>query len=68
MAQVGDSEIGSVRLDGKLILVVDDDAPVGESIAAFLERLGAEVSVCIDPSEALEIIEEDPRPLVADCV
>ena len=60
MAQVGDSEIGSVRLDGKLILVVDDDAPVGESIAAFLERLGAEVSVCIDPREALEIIEEDP--------
>lgn len=60
MAQVGDSEIGSVRLDGKLILVVDDDAPVGESIAAFLERLGAEVSVCIDPREALEIVEEDP--------
>ncbi|CUH77694.1 Blue-light-activated protein [Tritonibacter multivorans] len=60
MAQVGDSEIGSVRLDKKLILVVDDDAPVGESIAAYLERLGAEVSVCIDPKEALEIIKEDP--------
>ena len=60
MAPIGDSEIGSVRLDGKLILVVDDDAPVGESIAAFLERLGAEVSVCIDPCEALEIVEDNP--------
>lgn len=60
VTRISDEDIGSVRLDGQLILLVDDDAQVAESIAAFLERLGAEVSICLHPDEALEAIKEDP--------
>jgi len=60
LTRISDQDIGSVRLDGQLVLLVDDDAPVADSIAAFLERLGAEVSICLHPDEALAAIEEDP--------
>ncbi len=60
LTRISEQDIGSVRLDGQLVLLVDDDAQVAESIAAFLERLGAEVSICLHPDEALEAIEEDP--------
>lgn len=60
ITRLSNDDIGSVRLDGHLVLLVDDDAPVAESIAAFLERLGAEVSICLHPDEALAAIEEDP--------
>ncbi|KUP90679.1 PAS domain-containing hybrid sensor histidine kinase/response regulator [Tritonibacter horizontis] len=60
VARASEEDIGTVRLDGQLVLLVDDDAQVAESIAAFLERLGAEVSICLHPDEALAAIEEDP--------
>jgi PAS domain S-box-containing protein len=58
---VGSTEdVGTVRLDGKLILLVDDDADVATVISTYLERLGAEVAVCNDPELALEVLEEEP--------
>lgn len=60
LSALDDSEIGNVRLDEHLILLVDDDLQVAESIAAYLERLGAEVAICERPDEALETVREDP--------
>lgn len=48
------------RLDGCPIIIVDDDGPVAEIMAAALERAGAETAICTDPRDAIEAIREDP--------
>lgn len=52
---------GPARLDGLAVLVVDDAAPVLQTLAEILERAGAEVGACEDPADALEAIAEDPE-------
>ncbi|MGV6840352.1 MAG: ATP-binding protein, partial [Planktomarina sp.] len=49
-----------VSLKGQMVLVVDDDEAVTDIMQTYLERLGAEVAVCHDPSVALEVLTEDP--------
>jgi len=48
------------RLDGRAILVVDDDEDVLAVLAALLEHAGAEVAPCSDPRDALEAVQDDP--------
>ena len=52
-------------LAGVAIVVVDDDPNVGEVIAQFLEGQGAEVTHCLDPRDALDVIIEAPDALGA---
>jgi PAS domain S-box-containing protein len=47
-------------LVGKTVLVVDDNPAVVDTIAAMLEQVGAEVGPCLDPTDALAVIHEDP--------
>ncbi|MEM1344948.1 MAG: PAS domain-containing protein [Pseudomonadota bacterium] len=47
-------------LQGRLVLICDDQAEVGEGLAAILERAGAETAVCTAPEDALAAITEDP--------
>ena len=58
LAQPGSNQ--SLDLTGLSVLVVDDEAEVAEVVQSYLEAFGAEVSVCIDPKDALEAIVEDP--------
>lgn len=50
-----------VDLTGTTVLLVDDEPAVAEVIGSYLERHGAEVSVCAAPEIALESITEDPH-------
>ena len=50
----------SSDLEGRTIIVVDDDINVAEVISSYLEACGAEVAICVDPRDALEAIEDDP--------
>lgn len=50
----------ATRLDGRLVLVVDDMPEIVQVIAATLERAGAEVAPCLDPADALEAVRDDP--------
>lgn len=52
-------------LQGKAILVLDDQCEVAEVIASYLETCGAEVSVLTDPRLAVETILEDPQDWAA---
>jgi PAS domain S-box-containing protein len=54
-----------VDLSGMTLIVVDDDPLVGEVTANYLESQGAEASHCLDPRDALEIVEEAPEALSA---
>lgn len=59
-----EAETGGVgltgRLDGRTVLVVDDQPEVLDVLTAFLESAGAEVAPCLDPEDALEALREDP--------
>lgn len=48
------------RLDGRSILVVDDQESVLEVLTTFLEKAGAEVAPSSEPEEVLEALQEDP--------
>jgi PAS domain S-box-containing protein len=50
----------SGRLDGRSILVVDDQEDVLAILAAFLEQAGAEVAPATDPRDVIEALREDP--------
>ncbi len=50
----------SGRLDGRAVLVVDDDHDVLATHVAILEAAGAEVAPSTDPADALEALVEDP--------
>jgi CheY-like chemotaxis protein len=59
--------MGSGRLAGLRVLVVDDDADGVELLAAMLQRDGADVVSARSASEALEaIVERHPDVLVSD--
>jgi len=49
------------RLDGRSILVLDDQEDVLAVISAFLENAGAEVAPSSEPSDILEALREDPE-------
>jgi len=47
-------------LQGRVVVIVDDDPQVGEVMARYLEAHGAEVALVEDAHDALEAIEDDP--------
>jgi DNA-binding NtrC family response regulator len=49
---------------GSRVLIVDDEPIVCERLGAELERLGLEVATCLDSTEALRRISEEPFQLV----
>ena len=51
---------GAHDLKGMTIVVADDDENVAGVLASYLEKMGAEVSVCTDPVDAAEAIEDSP--------
>lgn len=46
-------------LEGKMVLVVDDNQPVLETLTHMLEEAGAEVGPCLNPWDAVEALGED---------
>ena len=48
------------RLDGQMILVVDDQPEVLDVITAYLEAAGAEVAATTDPFDILDALREEP--------
>ncbi|WP_196774367.1 PAS domain-containing protein [Rhodovulum sp. MB263] len=51
----------SGRLDGHMVLVIDDNPDVLRVISGILETAGAEVATCTMAEDALEAVCEDPR-------
>ncbi len=47
-------------LTNMTIIIADDDENVANVLAGYLEQMGAEVSVCVDPIDAAEAIEDNP--------
>ncbi|WP_084440127.1 PAS domain S-box protein [Erythrobacter dokdonensis] len=47
-------------LAGKTVLVVDDNPTVADTLEAMLEEVGAEVGPCIDPQDAIAVLQDDP--------
>ena len=48
------------RLDGRTVLVVDDQPEVLAVLTAFLEAAGAEVAPSTDPADVVEALRDDP--------
>lgn len=48
------------RLDGRMVLVVDDQPEVLDVITAYLEAAGAEVAASTDPRDILDALRDDP--------
>ncbi len=53
-----------MRLEGRRILIVDDDPEVRASIDQALQAEGALTQTCGDGNQAVRICEEDPPELV----
>ena len=53
---------GSGELDGRQLLVVDDEPPMRTALKRALELGGFEVALAADGSEGLESAAGDPRP------
>ncbi|MBZ5789139.1 response regulator [Burkholderia contaminans] len=57
----------TVALDGRRVLVVDDDATSRASLAAALETMGAQVSTAQSGHDALDVVEQDaPNVVLSD--
>lgn len=54
----------AVRLPGRTILVVDDEEQVRTALSRLLEREGYTVTAAEGPSEALEVLRQQPIKLV----
>ena len=48
------------RLDGRMILVCDDQPEVLDVITAYLEAAGAEVAATTDPADVLDALRDEP--------
>ena len=48
------------RLDGRMILVVDDQPEVLDVITAYLEAAGAEVASTTNPEDVIDALRDDP--------
>jgi len=57
-------QIDEMRLEGKTILVVDDDTEVRNAIDQALQAEGALTQTCGDGNSAVRICEVDPPELV----
>ncbi len=49
------------RLDGRMVLVVDDQPEVLAIVSAYLEAAGAEVAPTTEPADILEALAADPQ-------
>jgi len=54
----------AAALDGRRVLVVDDDATSRASLAAALETMGAQVSTAQSGHDALDVVERHPPSVV----
>lgn len=54
------AKTGNADLSAMTIIIADDDENVASVLAGYLEEMGAEVSVCVDPVDAAEAIEDSP--------
>ena len=55
------------KLEGKIILLVDDDPDIRESVEASLEPLGADLLVCDNGNSAVELaVEKSPDLVILD--
>ncbi|WP_423763003.1 ATP-binding protein [Burkholderia sp. NLJ2] len=54
----------AIALDGRRVLVVDDDATSRASLAAALETMGAQVSTAQSGHDALDAVERHPPSVV----
>ena len=54
----------ATALDGRRVLVVDDDATSRASLAAALETMGAQVSTAQSGHDALDVVERHPPSVV----
>lgn len=59
-----EADLESLRLEGRKILVVDDDQEVRASIDNALQAEGALTQTCGDGNTAVRICEQDPPELV----
>ncbi len=48
------------RLDGRMVLVIDDQPEVLDVITAYLEAAGAEVAATTNPEDVLDALRDDP--------
>jgi PAS domain S-box-containing protein len=56
-----------IQLNGLRILVVDDEAEMGDMLSTLLTQHGAEVSACRSAAEAIELIDQlHPSLLISD--
>ncbi|WP_175959104.1 hybrid sensor histidine kinase/response regulator [Burkholderia pyrrocinia] len=54
----------AAALDGRSVLIVDDDATSRASLAAALETMGAQVSTAQSGHDALDVVERHPPSVV----
>jgi PAS domain S-box-containing protein len=55
----GGSIAPGAALQGKTVLVVDDNPAVVDTLVAMLEEVGAEAGPCLDPRDAITAIRDD---------
>ncbi len=61
------SGAGSAAAPRPRVLVVDDEKPLAELVASYLEREGFEVSLAVDGEQAVELAQQlDPQVIVLD--
>lgn len=69
-SEIAAGEEVAEKIDGQgMILIVDDERDVADMVSIGLERLGYEVGVCADGTEALEVFRETPelwRAVISD--
>ena len=69
-SEIAAGEEVAEKIDGHgMILIVDDERDVADMVSIGLERLGYEVGVCADGTEALEVFRETPdlwRAVISD--
>jgi DNA-binding NtrC family response regulator len=58
------SQRAATKIPGRTILVVDDEEHVREALSKLLDREGYTVTVAEGPTEALEILRQQPIKLV----
>jgi CheY-like chemotaxis protein len=65
--QPGSSETKTHKLDGKRVLIVEDDGDTLDLLRSILERSGATVAIAASTKEALAVLERwEPHVLLSD--
>ncbi|MBD3165983.1 response regulator [bacterium] len=68
---MSEGELDDLSGNGRLVLLVEDDERVSESVSLYLRRYGYEIRIAYDAEEALNLVLEDnvrPDMLITDAV